>query len=136
MASSKGSKRAKPGVALPSPPRSPCLVESGRDFRLARLRTRPPARAPDDKECRKRLRKVVGRLDDLQRALYAENRHSLLCVFQAMDAAGKDSTIRAVFSGLNPAGFQVFSFKQPSSEELDHDFLWRTSRRLPDGPAR
>jgi PPK2 family polyphosphate:nucleotide phosphotransferase len=64
--------------------------------------------------------------------LYAQDRVSVLLVFQAMDAAGKDSTIRAVMSGINPAGCQVYSFKQPSREELDHDFLWRTTCRLPE----
>jgi PPK2 family polyphosphate:nucleotide phosphotransferase len=64
--------------------------------------------------------------------LYAHDRHAVLLIFQAMDAAGKDSTIRAVFSGVNPAGCQVFAFKRPSEEELDHDFLWRSARRLPE----
>jgi PPK2 family polyphosphate:nucleotide phosphotransferase len=67
-----------------------------------------------------------------QDRLYAQDRWSLLLIFQAMDAAGKDSTIEHVMSGVNPQGCQVFSFKQPSSEELDHDFLWRTSRSLPE----
>jgi PPK2 family polyphosphate:nucleotide phosphotransferase len=84
------------------------------------------------KAARKRLKKVKKDLDDLQRRLYADNRHGVLLVFQAMDAAGKDGTIRAVLRGMNPAGFQVFSFKQPSKEELDHDFLWRTARCLPE----
>ena len=64
--------------------------------------------------------------------LYAHDRYAILLIFQAMDAAGKDGTIRAVMSGINPAGCQVFSFKQPSAEELDHDFLWRTATRLPE----
>ena len=68
----------------------------------------------------------------LQRILYAHDHHAILLVFQAMDAAGKDGTIRAVMSGVNPAGCQVFSFKQPSKNELDHDFLWRTARCLPE----
>jgi PPK2 family polyphosphate:nucleotide phosphotransferase len=84
-----------------------------------------------DKSYKKRLGKLVDKLDDLQRRLYAADKHSVLLVFQAMDAAGKDSTIRAVMSGVDPAGCQVFSFKQPGSEELDHDFLWRTSKRMP-----
>jgi PPK2 family polyphosphate:nucleotide phosphotransferase len=67
-----------------------------------------------------------------QDLLYAQDRWSLLLVFQAMDAAGKDSTIKHVLSGINPQGVQVFSFKQPSSEELSHDFLWRHSKRLPE----
>src|SRR5262249_42278098 len=64
--------------------------------------------------------------------LYAQDRWSVLLVFQAMDAAGKDSTIRHVMSGVNPQGCQVFSFKQPSSEDLSHDFLWRYAKRLPE----
>ncbi len=64
--------------------------------------------------------------------LYARDRYAVLITFQAMDAAGKDSTIRAVLRGINPSGCQVFSFKQPSPEELDHDFLWRTTRCLPE----
>lgn len=87
---------------------------------------------PDRKACKKLLRKQAEQCDDLQRRLYANDAHSVLCVFQAIDAAGKDSTIRAVFGRLNPAGCQVYSFKQPSKEELDHDFLWRTSCRLPE----
>ncbi len=86
----------------------------------------------DKKEAKKNLKKEVEKLHDLQRMLYAEDQHSVLLVFQALDAAGKDSTIRAVMSGINPAGCQVFSFKKPSSLELDHDFLWRTAKRLPE----
>jgi PPK2 family polyphosphate:nucleotide phosphotransferase len=74
----------------------------------------------------------VDELRELQRRLYADDRYAVLLVFQALDAAGKDGTIRAVLSGVNPQGCQVFSFKQPSREELDHDFLWRTSRCLPE----
>jgi len=68
----------------------------------------------------------------LQTLLYAENKHALLLIFQAMDAAGKDGAIKHVMSGVNPQGCQVFSFKHPSAEELDHDFLWRTTRALPE----
>jgi PPK2 family polyphosphate:nucleotide phosphotransferase len=74
----------------------------------------------------------IEELRDLQRVLYASDHHSVLLIFQAMDAAGKDGTIRAVMSGVNPAGCQVYSFKQPSTEELDHDFLWRTAKCLPE----
>jgi PPK2 family polyphosphate:nucleotide phosphotransferase len=79
-----------------------------------------------------RLAAATARLDKLQRKLYADNRFALLCVFQAMDAAGKDGTIRAVMRGVDPAGCQVTAFKAPSSEELDHDFLWRINRALPE----
>ena len=81
---------------------------------------------------KQRLRRANNRLDEMQRVLMARDRHAVLLVFQAMDAAGKDSTIRAVMSGVNPAGCQVFSFKKPSGLELDHDFLWRTTVRLPE----
>ena len=74
----------------------------------------------------------VHRLDKQQRLLYASNRYALLLIFQAMDAAGKDGVIRHVMSGVNPQGCQVFSFKHPSASELAHDFLWRTTRDLPE----
>jgi PPK2 family polyphosphate:nucleotide phosphotransferase len=78
------------------------------------------------------LRKHVAELSRLQGLLYACNRHALLLIFQAMDAAGKDGAIKHVMSGVNPQGCQVFSFRHPSAEELDHDFLWRTTRALPE----
>ena len=111
-------------------PQSPHLVPFDGSFRVADVPTR--GAMTDKKENKERLEDAVDRLDDLQRRLYAADCHSVLLVFQAMDAAGKDSTIRAVFSGINPAGCQVFSFKRPTSYELDHDFLWRTSMRLPE----
>ncbi len=101
-------------------------------FRVADVPTHPPGDPGSDKELKKQLKKLTKNLDDLQRKFYAHDRHALLLVFQAMDAAGKDSTIRAVMRGVNPAGCQVFSFKQPSALELDHDFLWRTAKRLPE----
>lgn len=101
-------------------------------FDLPSAPTSPPKGTPDDNELEERLQKLVERIDELQQMFYAHDKHSLLMIFQAMDAAGKDGTIRAVTRGVNPAGFQVFSFKQPSAEELDHDFLWRTSRCLPE----
>ncbi len=78
------------------------------------------------------LAKRVHQLRDLQDRLYASNTHSVLLILQAMDAAGKDGLIKHVMSGVNPQGCQVFSFKHPSAEELDHDFLWRASRNLPE----
>lgn len=78
------------------------------------------------------LEKNVKRLSELQDTLYAQNVHALLIIIQAMDAAGKDSVIKHVMSGINPQGCQVFSFKQPSQEELDHDFLWRCAIRTPE----
>jgi PPK2 family polyphosphate:nucleotide phosphotransferase len=78
------------------------------------------------------LQQSVAVLQDLQEKLYAQNQWAVLLIFQAMDAAGKDSVIKHVMSGVNPQACEVSSFKQPSAEELDHDFLWRTSRRLPE----
>ncbi|MEH2013758.1 polyphosphate kinase 2 family protein [Nostoc sp.] len=79
-----------------------------------------------------KLQADIERLANYQNILYAQNTYALLIIFQAMDAAGKDSTIKHVTSGVNPQGFQVFSFKAPSAEELDHDYLWRTTKALPE----
>jgi PPK2 family polyphosphate:nucleotide phosphotransferase len=84
------------------------------------------------KKYHKLLEDQVDALSDQQRLLYASNRHALLLVFQAMDTAGKDGAIRHVMSGVNPQGCQVFSFQHPSARELKHDFLWRTTRDLPE----
>ena len=84
------------------------------------------------KEYKKLLQEQVEELSALQRLLYASNRYAVLLIFQAMDAAGKDGAIRHVMSGVNPQGCQVFSFKHPSATELEHDFLWRTNRSLPE----
>jgi PPK2 family polyphosphate:nucleotide phosphotransferase len=84
------------------------------------------------KHYKKMLAKEIGEMSKLQKIHYAHNKYSLLIIFQAMDAAGKDSTIRKVMSGINPQGCSVNSFKQPNTEELDHDFLWRTNKRLPE----
>lgn len=111
---------------------SPYLVPSNGTFRVSEAPTAPPEDAGGKKDHRKRLKKLHGELDELQRMLYAADNYAVLLIFQAMDAAGKDGTIRAVLSGVNPAGCQVYSFKQPSPEEIDHDFLWRTARRLPE----
>jgi PPK2 family polyphosphate:nucleotide phosphotransferase len=83
------------------------------------------------KEYRKLLEEHVQALSSLQQLHYASNRYALLLIFQGMDAGGKDGAIRHVMSGVNPQGCQVFSFKQPSADELEHDFLWRTTRCLP-----
>lgn len=83
-------------------------------------------------EAKDELRKNIGRLSELQDTLYAQDVYSLLIIFQAMDAAGKDSAIEHVMSGVNPQGCQVVSFKAPSDEELDHDYLWRCQKNLPE----
>ena len=95
---------------------------------------------PDDtdghsskKAARKKLAGVIARLAELQNILYAEGKHALLIVLQAMDAGGKDGTIRNVLSGVNPQGVRVTSFKKPTEEELAHDFLWRVHRVVPRG---
>lgn len=108
------------------------LVPYDGSFQQEESSTLPPKDAPNKKKCKKQLKELIDELDELQRVLYAEDKYALLLIFQAMDAAGKDGTIRAVMSGVNPAGCQVFSFKQPTPEELDHDFLWRTEKCLPE----
>ena len=115
-----------------SPVSSPYLTPFKKSKLPEVFNTEPPESVPGNKDCKKSLRKEIKQLDELQRRLYAEDRRSLLLIFQAMDAAGKDSTIRAVMRGIDPSGCQVFAFKQPSKEELDHDFLWRTTRCLPE----
>jgi len=114
------------------PPASPYVVPFDGTFSVADAPTTPPPDAGNEDALDAELRARVGEIADLQERLYAQDRYSLLLVFQAIDAAGKDSTIRAVTTGVNPAGFQVSSFKAPSKEELDHDFLWRTTERLPE----
>lgn len=83
-------------------------------------------------DAKEQLAKDIEKLSKLQSMLYAQDRYSILIIFQAMDAAGKDGTIKHVMSGINPQGCQVYSFKQPSAEELDHDYLWRINRSLPE----
>jgi PPK2 family polyphosphate:nucleotide phosphotransferase len=107
------------------------LVPFDGSFQIGAAASGPPRGGPDERACKESLEGLLEELDDLQRMLYARDSWSVLMVFQAMDAAGKDSTIRAVMSGVDPAGCEVHCFKQPSAEELDHDFLWRTSMRLP-----
>lgn len=111
---------------------SPWLVPFDGSFSVAKAATKPPKGAPDKATRKAALADSIQRLDELQRRLYADDHWALLVAFQAMDAAGKDGTIRAALSGVDPAGCQVSSFKAPSDEELDHDFLWRITRRLPE----
>lgn len=111
-------------------PESPYLVPFDGSFRVKDASTTPITEGHLHKK--KHRKEATSNLNKLQRVLAAGDRHSVLIVFQAMDAAGKDSTIRAVMQGVDPSGCQVFSFKKPSSQELDHDFLWRTTCRLPE----
>jgi PPK2 family polyphosphate:nucleotide phosphotransferase len=119
---------AKP--ILFEPVASPYLVDD--EFKINKAPTTPPDHAPGKDENKDALEKQTAKLCKLQEKLYADHRYAVLLVFQAMDAGGKDGTIRAVLSGVNPAGCEVYAFKQPSHEELDHDFLWRIQRALPE----
>ena len=111
-------------------PESPYLVPFDGTFSVPEAATTP--QTDGHRHVRKHRKTATRSLRKLQRVLAAGDRHAILLVFQAMDAAGKDSTIRSVMQGVDPAGCQVFSFKKPSSLELDHDFLWRTTCRLPE----
>src|SRR5262245_15923442 len=111
----------------------PFRITKGKDFRLKHFDPRDTCGLQLDKgEAAELLTRGTEWLAEEQEMLYAQDRWSLLLVFQAMDAAGKDGTIKHVMSGVNPQGCQVSSFKQPSSEDLDHDFLWRYVRHLPE----
>ena len=107
-------------------------VRSGEKVQLKKWPTKIKPFFKSKKHYHKLLREHVKQLSSLQRLHYASNHYALLLIFQAMDAAGKDGAIRHVMSGVNPQGCQVFSFKQPSAKELEHDFLWRTTRHLPE----
>ncbi len=117
-----------------------CRVSGEYDFKLSNFDT--AWAGPEEikhlgeeklkKRAKKILKKNLEALSEAQEVLYASNKYAMLLIFQAMDAAGKDGTIKHVMSGVNPQGCQVFSFKKPSSEELDHNFLWRYTRRMPE----
>jgi PPK2 family polyphosphate:nucleotide phosphotransferase len=107
-------------------------VRPGEKVRLRKRPTRVNPYYASGEQYQKRLADYVGQMSTLQSLLYASNRHALLLIFQAMDAAGKDGVIKHVMSGINPQGCQVFSFKHPSADELQHDFLWRATRFLPE----
>lgn len=109
----------------------PPTAAGKKSFSLGKLPTKVDPVYSSKKEYRARMNEFTKELQDLQRVLYAHGRYSLLLIFQGMDTAGKDGAIRHVMSGVNPQGCQVYSFKQPSQEELAHDYLWRTSKRLP-----
>ena len=113
---------------------------NSKDFRvrqgeMVKLKKWPTVVKPfyhSKKQYQKLMGEHVEELSTLQQLHYASNRYALLLIFQAMDAAGKDGAVRHVMSGVNPAGCRVWSFKQPSADELEHDFLWRTTFRLPE----
>ena len=110
----------------------PFRVSDGKNFRLKRIDPNECGRKGLEEQAKALLAEGLTRMADLQARLYAQNEWALLLIFQAMDAAGKDGTIKHVMAGVDPHGVQVFSFKQPSSEELDHDFLWRCLKSLPE----
>ena len=110
----------------------PFRVEGGRRFRLKDYDPGDTRGIGSKEKAEKYLARGIERLAELQEKLYAQDRWAVLLVFQAMDAAGKDGAIKHVMSGINPQGCQVFSFKAPTAEDLDHDFLWRTAKCLPE----
>ena len=120
-----------PKSLLFDPVENPYLVPFDGSFKIKNAATEDKDR-PKKEENVEALAKAIERLAELQGKLYADDRYSVILIFQALDAAGKDGTIRAVMSGINPQGTQVYAFKQPSSEELDHDFMWRIQRALPE----
>ena len=107
-------------------------VKDGKNVNLKKWPTDIKSYYESKKQFKEALQERVNELSELQNLLYAANRFAVLLIFQAMDAAGKDGAIKHVMSGINPQGCQVYSFKHPSLEELDHDFLWRTTRNLPE----
>jgi PPK2 family polyphosphate:nucleotide phosphotransferase len=123
-------------MALRNPPscsiRSPFLLPSKGVFQPEDWLTTPSRSIPEKSDLESQLEDLTEELDDLQRRLFAEASNAVLIHFQGMDAAGKDSSIREVMKGVDPAGCDVVSFKKPSLEELAHDFLWRTTCRLPE----
>lgn len=106
-------------------------VKPGQKINLAGIDPEDSGRFKNKQEARQRLAETTRRLAELQNVLYAEGKHALLIIFQAMDAGGKDGAIRKILSGINPQGVQVTSFKKPTEEELAHDFLWRIHRVAP-----
>ncbi len=110
---------------------NPYRITKGSKFQLKHINPAHTGRLQSKDEATEELAKGIARLSQLQELLYASGQWAVLLIFQAMDAAGKDGIISHVMSGVNPQGCQVYSFKAPSAEELDHDFLWRTTCRLP-----
>jgi polyphosphate kinase 2 (PPK2 family) len=110
----------------------PLIVKPGTKVSLKDFDSSYTGKYKEKAEAADKLQSDLAKLQKYQDVLYAYDTYALLLIFQAMDAAGKDGTIKHVMSGVNPQGCQVYSFKAPSSEDLDHDFLWRTNRCLPE----
>ena len=107
-------------------------IDGRKKFKIEEYQKIEKLSAKDEEEAIIKMDENKEKISKLQDKLYASNKYGILLIFQAMDAAGKDSTIKHVLSGINPQGFQVFNFKQPNSEEIDHDYLWRTNKALPE----
>jgi PPK2 family polyphosphate:nucleotide phosphotransferase len=107
-------------------------VDNGKHFELKDFDPADTGHVDSVEHAQEHLQKYIAHMAELQAKLYAQDRWAVLLIFQAMDAAGKDGTIKHVMSGVNPEGCQVYSFKAPSDTELQHDFLWRTTERLPE----
>jgi PPK2 family polyphosphate:nucleotide phosphotransferase len=107
-------------------------IISDKDFKISKFSTKAPFKKPDDDIILAKEQKYQSVIADLQYKLYAENRQSLLIVLQGMDSAGKDSLVRHIMNGVNPQGLQVYSFKHPTSLELEHSYLWRHYLKLPE----
>ena len=122
-------------IVVPSPPPDPDYpryrVEPDKNFKLTQVDPNESEHYQSKRDVNQELEQQRQRIADLQERLYAERQQSLLIVLQAMDTGGKDGTIRSVFQGVNPQGCQVWSFKAPSTEELEHDFLWRYHNKTP-----
>jgi PPK2 family polyphosphate:nucleotide phosphotransferase len=110
----------------------PYRIDSGKNFKLKHFDPASTAHVHSKEDAEELLAKSIAEMAECQDRLYAQDRWAILLIFQAMDAAGKDGAIKHVMSGVNPQGCQVFSFKAPSSEDLNHDFLWRTTKCLPE----
>jgi PPK2 family polyphosphate:nucleotide phosphotransferase len=110
----------------------PYRIEHGKNFKLKDFGSSDTGKLDSKEQAVELLQKGICRMEELQNKLYAQDSWALLLIFQAMDAAGKDGAIKHVMSGINPQGCQVYSFKLPSSEELNHDYLWRTMQRVPE----
>ncbi|MCB0224918.1 MAG: polyphosphate kinase 2 family protein, partial [Anaerolineae bacterium] len=106
-------------------------VKPGQKINLRKIDPNDTGKIKDKKEAKTLLAQNIGRMAELQNVLYAQDKHALLIVLQAMDAGGKDGTIRSIMSGVNPQGVHVTSFKKPTEEELSHDFLWRIHQAVP-----
>lgn len=131
--------KVKPTVAKKNNPENPCdwpvadfECNGSSPFSVTDAPNKVAPLYSSKKDYRQKLRSIVKRIDELMEVMFAQNRHGLLLVFQAMDAAGKDGTIKRLLTGVNPATVQVYSFKQPSEEELDHGYLWRIIQRMPE----